>query len=155
MRWITLMFWLVVCFTVAGISASWTVSEMRTWYGTLVRPSLAPPNWVFGPVWSLLYVLMAIAVWSVCLAAASPWKSTAITLFVIQLALNFGWPLIFFRWHQIGWASVEVIVLWTAILLTTLAFARVSVTAAWLMTPYVAWVTFASVLNEEYWRLNR
>ena len=89
------------------------------------------------------------------MAASSPWKSAAITLFVSQLALNFAWSLIFFRWHQIGWALVDVIVLWTAILLTTLAFARVSMIAALLMTPYLAWVSFASVLNEEYWRLNR
>ncbi len=74
---------------------------------------------------------------------------------MIQLALNFAWSWIFFRSHQIGWALVEVIVLWTAILLTTLAMTRVSMTATWLMTPYLVWVTFAGVLNEEFWRLNR
>ncbi len=155
MRWITLTFWLLVCFTVAGTSASWTGSEVRGWYSTLVRPPIAPPNWIFGPVWTLLYALMAIAAWEVSIAASSPWKPVAISLFVSQLALNFAWSLIFFRWHQLGWALVEVIVLWTFILLTTLAFVRVSTTAAWLMIPYLTWVSFASVLNEEYWRLNR
>ena len=155
MRWITLMFWLFICFTVAGTSAWWTGSEVRCWYSTLARPSFAPPNWVFGPVWTLLYALMAIAAWKAGLAASSPWKSVAITLFVSQLALNFTWSLVFFRWHQIGWALVDVIFLWTAILLTTLAFARVSMIASWLMTPYLAWVGFASILNEEYLRLNR
>jgi len=155
MRWTFLLFWLVICFAVAGTSASWTGSEVRGWYSTLARPSIAPPNWVFGPVWTLLYALMAIAAWKASMAASSPWKSVALTLFVSQLALNFAWSLIFFRWHQIGWALVEVIVLWTAILLTTLALVRVSMIAAWLMTPYLAWVSFASVLNEEYWRLNR
>ena len=155
MRGIVLLFWLLVCFAIAGTSASWTGNEVRGWYSTLARPSIAPPNRVFGPVWTLLYGLMAIAAWKVSIAAPSPWKSVAITLFIGQLALNFAWSLIFFRWHQIGWALVGVIVLWIGILLTTLAFARVSVIAAWLMAPYLAWVSFASVLNEEYWRLNR
>jgi len=155
MRWTILLFWLVICFAVAGTSASWTDGEVRGWYRTLARPSIAPPNWVFGPVWTLLYALMAIAAWKASMAASTPWKSAAITLFVIQLALNFAWSLIFFRWHHIGWALAEVIVLWTAILCTILAFVRVSMIAAWLMTPYLAWVTFASILNEEYWRLNR
>lgn len=155
MRWISLMFWLVVCFAVAGTSALWTGGEVRGWYRTLARPSIAPPNWIFGPVWTLLYALMALAAWKASLAVPSPWKSTAIALFAIQLSLNFAWPLLFFRWHQIGWAFVEVIALWSAILLSTLALARVSMTATWLMTPYLAWVSFACVLNEEFWRLNR
>ena len=155
MRWISLIFWLVVCFAVAGLSATWSGSAVRTWYTTLARPWIAPPNWVFGPVWTLLYALMAIAVARVTQAAPSGVKSTAIALFVLQLALNFAWSWIFFRSHQIGWALAEIVILWIAILFTTLAFARLSSTAAWLMTPYLAWVSFATLLNAEFWRLNR
>lgn len=155
MRWIALFLWILLCFTVAGISSSWTAGEIPGWYRTLVRPSIAPPNWVFGPVWTVLYALMAIAVWRISCEAPSTWRNVAIALFLVQLALNFAWSLIFFRWHQIGWALLEVISLWFAILLTTWTFARVSRTAAWLMVPYLAWVGFAGLLNAAFWRLNR
>lgn len=155
MRWISLVFWILICFTVAGISSSFTVHEIAGWYSTLVRPSIAPPNWVFGPVWTCLYTLMAVAAWRASTSAASSWRSIAIILFLAQLALNFLWSFIFFHWHQIGWALLEVISLWFAILLTILAFGRVSRMAAWLMVPYLAWVSFASVLNGKYWQLNK
>ena len=155
MRWLLLIFWLVLCFAVAGISGSWTAREIPTWYRTLVRPSIAPPNWVFGPVWTLLYALMAFAAWRVSLTAPSSLRTAALTLFLLQLGLNFAWSLIFFRWHQIGWAFAEVLILWTMILSTELAFARISAPAAWLIAPYLAWVTFASILNAAFWQLNR
>jgi translocator protein len=155
MRWISLLFWILLCFAVAGVSGSWTAREIPNWYRTLVRPSIAPPNWVFGPVWTVLYALMAVAAWRLSLAAPSPWRTTAIVLFAAQLALNFAWSLIFFRWHRIGWALVEVVILWAAILSTTFAFARVSSLAAWLMAPYLAWVSFASILNAAFWQSNK
>ena len=154
MRWISLLFWIALCFTVAGISGRWTASEIPGWYRTLVRPAIAPPNWVFGPVWTLLYLMMAVAAWQVSQSAASPLRTWGLALFVLQLALNFWWSMIFFRQHALGAALVEVAFLWAAIGATTLVFARVSPSAAWLMAPYWAWVTFASVLNEEFWRVN-
>ncbi len=154
MRWIALISWLALCFAVAGVSGSSTASEVPGWYRSLVRPSIAPPSWVFGPVWSLLYALMAIAAWQVWQSAPSPLRTWGLLLFLVQLALNFAWSFIFFRYHAIGAALVEVIILWAAIGLTTLLFNRVSPSAAWLMAPYWAWVTFASVLNAAFWRLN-
>jgi tryptophan-rich sensory protein len=154
MRWIALVLWIGLCFAVAAVSGSWTASEIPGWYRTLVRPSIAPPNWVFAPVWSLLYLLMAVAAWQVWQSAASPLRTWGLVLFLVQLALNFAWSLIFFRQHAIGAALVEVVVLWAAIAATTVVFGRVSPLAAWLMAPYLAWVTFASVLNGAYWRLN-
>ncbi|HEY1208369.1 MAG TPA: TspO/MBR family protein [Terracidiphilus sp.] len=154
MRWISLICWIGICFAVAGVSGSWTASEVPGWYRTLTRPSIAPPNWVFGPVWTLLYALMAIAAWQVWESAASPWRTWGLALFLIQLLLNFTWSLIFFRHHAIGAALVEVVALWAAIGATTLVFGRVSPVAAWLMAPYWAWVTFATVLNAAFWRLN-
>jgi len=154
MRWIALIFWIGLCFAVAGVSGSWTASEIPGWYRTLNRPSIAPPNWVFGPVWSLLYLLMAVAAWQIWQSAASPLRTWGLVLFLAQLALNFAWSLIFFRQHAIGAALVEVVVLWAAIAATTAVFGRVSPVAAWLMAPYLAWVSFASILNGAYWRLN-
>jgi tryptophan-rich sensory protein len=109
---------------------------------------------VFGPVWTLLYALMAIAAWQVWLLAPSALRTWGLALFLAQLGLNFAWSWIFFRHHALGAALAEVVVLWAAIGATTLVFAKVAPVAAWLMTPYWAWVTFATVLNEEFWRLN-
>jgi len=154
MRWIALLCWFVLCFAVAAVSGKWTASEVPGWYQTLVRPAIAPPNWVFGPVWTLLYALMAIAAWQVWLSAPSALRAWGLALFLAQLALNFVWSWIFFRQHAIGAALAEVVLLWALIGVTTLVFGRVAPLAAWLMAPYWAWVSFASVLNAAYWRLN-
>ncbi len=154
MRWIWLLGWVVLCFAVAGISGSWTAAEVAGWYRTLHRPSIAPPDWVFGPVWTLLYLLMAIAAWRVWETPSSPMRSWGIWLFLAQLALNFAWSWIFFRQHAIGTALVEIVLMWAAIVCTMAVFSRVSPLAAWLMAPYLAWVSFATLLNGAFWRLN-
>jgi tryptophan-rich sensory protein len=154
MRWISLICWMGICFAVAGVSGLWTASEVPGWYRTLAKPAIAPPDWVFGPAWTLLYALMAIAAWRVWESAASPLRTWGLALFLVQLILNFAWSLIFFRQHDLGAALAEVVVLWVAIGVTTLVFSRVSPAAAWLMAPYLAWVTFAAVLNAAFWRLN-
>lgn len=154
MRWVGLSFWLVLCLGVAAIGGRWTSAEIPGWYRTLVRPSFAPPNWVFGPVWTLLYVLMAVAAWLSWSQAPSTAQTLALGLFVTQLGLNLAWSWIFFRNHAIGTALAEVAVLWAAIGATTIAFTRVSPVAALLMVPYWAWVSFATALNAGFWRLN-
>jgi translocator protein len=154
MRWFSLLGWVVLCFAVGGFAGAGTAGDVEGWYRTLVRPSFAPPNWVFGPVWSLLYALMAIAAWQVWQSAPSPARSWGIALFLIQLALNFAWPWLFFRQHWLGVSLVEIVLLWMAIAATTWAFGRVSTLPAWLMAPYLAWVTFATALNAGFWRLN-
>jgi tryptophan-rich sensory protein len=154
MRWISLICWIGLCFAVAGVSGSWTASEVPGWYRTLARPAIAPPDWVFGPVWTLLYALMAIAAWRVWESPASPLRTWGLALFLAQLLLNFAWSWIFFHHHALGAALTEIVVLWVAIGAITLVFGRISPAAAWLMAPYWAWVTFASVLNAAFWRLN-
>ena len=151
MRWVWLAVWFAVCFGVAGVGMA---AEIPGWYRTLARPAIAPPNWVFAPVWTLLYALMAVAAWRVSLAGPSPARTWGLALFLVQLALNFAWSWIFFRQHALGAALVEVIVLWAAIGATTSVFAQAAPIAAWLMAPYLRWVSFASVLNGAYWRLN-
>lgn len=136
---------------IGNIGSLATFSQITTWYTALDKPSFNPPNAIFGPAWTLLYALMGVAL---SLVLAEKNNKRAITLFAIQLALNVLWSFIFFGWHAPGWAFVEIIVLWIAILATIIEFKKLSTTAAWLMVPYLAWVTFAAVLNFAVWRLN-
>jgi tryptophan-rich sensory protein len=154
MRWVSLVCWIALCFAVAGVSGSWTATEVAGWYRTLQRPGFAPPDWVFGPVWTLLYAMMAVSAWRVWLTPSSTARTAGISLFLVQLALNFCWTLIFFRQHHIGAALVEIVALWVAIAATALVFSRVSPLAAWLLVPYLAWVSFATALNWGFWRAN-
>ena len=155
MRWLSLLLWMALSFTVAGVGSRWTTAEIPVWYRTLVRPAMAPPNWVFAPVWTLLYLLMALAAWLASQTAPSPLRTWGLALFLVQLALNLAWSWIFFRQHALGAALGEVVLLWAAIGATTLVFRAISPLAAGLMLPYWAWVTFATLLNEEFWRLNQ
>jgi tryptophan-rich sensory protein len=121
------------------------------WYAALNKPVWNPPSWLFGPAWTLLYTLMAVAAWLV-------WKrvgfSRPLGLYFVQLALNAAWTPIFFGAHQLGWALIEILVMWIMILFTLLSFRRVNPTAGWLFLPYLAWVSFATYLNFTLWRLN-
>jgi len=155
MHWISLLLWLGICFAVAGTGGWLTAGEIDGWYQTLRRPTIAPPNGVFGPVWTLLYVLMAVAAWQVWQAEPSLLRTAGIALFLVQLALNLAWSWLFFNKHDIGVALVDVILLWFVVGFTTLIFGGVTPLAAWLMLPYQAWLTFAAVLNGAYWLLNR
>ena len=154
MRWLSLVCWIVACLAVGAIGGRWTGPEIPGWYRTLRKPSFNPPSWVFAPVWTTLYVLMAIAVWLITEFEPSPVRSVALILFAIQLTLNLAWSWIFFHLHAIGPAAVEVIVLWCAICASMVAFSQLSPVAEWLMAPYLAWTTFASILNVTIWRLN-
>lgn len=140
---------------VGATSGFFTITGIESWYQTINKPSWNPPGSVFGPVWTTLYVLMGVALFLVWKSSGSDTlKRTAITLFAIQLILNFFWSFIFFDQQQPGWAFVEIITLWFFILLTIFSFARVSKTAAWLLVPYISWVSFAAILNYTIWKLN-
>ena len=140
---------------VGAISGFFTATGVESWYQTINKPSWNPPGWIFGPVWTTLYVMMGIALFLVWKSDSSDiLKKTAIALFAIQLILNFFWSFIFFNQHQIGWALVEIIAMWIFILLTIFAFGNVSKLAAWLLVPYISWVSFATILNYTIWKLN-
>lgn len=146
---------ITVCLSVGGISGYLTANEIPTWYATLNKPSFNPPNWIFAPVWTTLYIFMAIALWLVWKSDVSTnIKNTAILVFVIQLVLNFFWSIIFFSLHQLGFALVEIAFMWVFILLCIIKFYPISRTAAYLLIPYLLWVSFASVLNFAIWKLN-
>lgn len=154
MHWLSLVGLIVLCEGVGVLGGLWTGPEIRGWYRTLAKPSFNPPGWIFGPVWTTLYLLMAIAAWLVFNTPATSARTLGLGLFLVQLALNLAWSWIFFRKHAIGAAAVEVALLWCSIGGTTVLFSQVSVVAAWLMAPYWAWVSFASILNATIWRLN-
>lgn len=141
---------------VGGLGSLATIGGVRTWYPTLVRPSFAPPDWVFGPVWTLLYLMMGTASWLVWRAGADrPEVRSALILYLLQLGLNLAWSWLFFGLHRPGLALIEILALLALILWTMLRFAPISTAAAWLLVPYAAWVMFATVLNAGFWWLNR
>lgn len=145
---------LIIPLAVGGISGFFTVSAIPGWYQTIQKPSWNPPNWVFGPVWTTLYVLMGIAMYWIWTQPRTEQRQRALYLNATQLVLNFFWSLIFFNLHAIGWALVEIALLWTLIITTMFAYDKVYKPAAWLLLPYIAWVTFATLLNGTIWWLN-
>ncbi len=153
-RWIGLLVFLVVCIGAGGVGALSTTPEIEGWYRTLNKPSWNPPDSLFGPVWTTLYVLMAIAGWLVWKSAGIRKTTLPLSLFGVQLVLNVAWSFLFFGLHRPGWAFVEIMVLWLTILATTFTFYRCSKPAGWLFLPYLAWVSFASFLNCAIWRMN-
>lgn len=148
------VYFLLVSFVVAALGALATNPEIEGWYRSLVRPQWTPPNAVFGPVWTVLYLLMAISAWLVWSTVGLRRGFVPLLWFHVQLLLNVSWSWIFFHFHQPGWAFVEILCLWVAIALTALHFFRIRRLAAALLAPYLAWVTFAAGLNFAIWRLN-
>jgi translocator protein len=145
---------LAASFAAAALGNLFTGPAIPDWYATLEKPGFTPPSWVFGPAWTTLYILMAVAAWRVWTRAGFRDASTALTLYFIQLALNAAWSMIFFGLRAPGWALIEILVLLAAIVATTVLFFRHSRLAGWLMVPYVGWVTFATALNGAIWWLN-
>ena len=137
-----------------SLGGIFTIAEIPTWYAGLNKPSFNPPNWIFGPMWTTLYVLMGISFYLIWKRPISLERSLAIRLFIIQFILNFCWSILFFYMHQIGWAFAEIITMWVFILLTIIQFRKLSPTAAALLIPYLLWVSFASILNGSIWQLN-
>ena len=145
--------WFVLATLGVGASASlFTEPNIPTWYAGLNHPAIAPPNWVFAPVWTLLYVLMGIAAWRVW--RITTLKSKEMIAFAVQLALNFAWSALFFAAHRIGAAAAEAVILWLSILVTALLFWRRDRMAGLLLLPYLAWAGFAAVLTRAFWHLN-
>ena len=145
---------LVVCLGASWIAAWATSISVATWYPTLAKPDFTPDDGVFAPVWLTLYILMALAGWRVWRKEGLARAGGALTLFVIQLAFNMLWSIWFFGMQQIGLALIDIVLLWIAIAATIVAFWRIDVFAAVLLLPYLAWVSFAALLNFEIWRLN-
>jgi len=144
-----------VCLLAGVIGSSFTIKSISTWYAFLVKPFFAPPNWLFGPAWTVLYILMGISLFLVLKHGIGKVKEKiAVTFFGIQLVLNVFWSLLFFTLHNPFLAFIEIIAMWFSILLTIVMFYKISKKAAYLLIPYILWVTFASILNASIWLLN-
>jgi len=142
----------VICLAAGAMGGLVTGPAVKTWYPTLQKPSWNPPSWLFAPVWTVLYVLMAIAAWLVWRAGL--FFGTPGILFGLQLILNMLWSWFFFGKHRPDQSFAEILVLWVSILATAVAFVQVNLVAGWLFVPYLLWVTFAAVLNGTIWRMN-
>lgn len=146
---------LLVPLAAGWIGSVFTMSAIDSWYSTLVKPSFNPPDMVFGPVWSILYFLMGVSLYLVWREGASvPRVNFAIGIFGVQIILNTLWSIVFFGMQSPGGALLVIGLLWVAILANIFAFARISKMAAYLLVPYLLWVSFAAVLNFEIWILN-
>jgi benzodiazapine receptor len=143
--------WVLLCFAAASLGALYPPDE---WYAALQKPTWNPPGWIFGPVWSALYTMMAVAAWLVWKRGGFAAQRRPLGVFLAQLALNALWTPLFFGLHWPGVAFVEILLLGLAIAWTTALFWRVQRPAAYLLMPYLAWVSFAAVLNGTLWRLN-
>lgn len=143
-------------FGVALIGGAATASSVSTWYPTLNKPVWQPPAWVFGPVWTLLYLMMAIASWLVWQKRAQNEAQVyrALGWYGLQLGLNLAWSVIFFGMRQIGLALIEIVLLWATLAITIIKFGRIQRGAAGLLLPYLLWTTFAAALNAAIWWLN-
>ncbi len=136
-----------ICLGAGVLGSFFTVSSIPTWYVTLNKPIFSPPNWVFGPVWTILYVLMGISLYLILSTKEKVNRQKAVITFAIQLILNATWSIIFFGLKNPTLALVNIVALWVAIILTIKAFYKINKLAAYLLIPYLLWVTFASSLN--------
>ncbi len=152
---LVLIGFLAASFTAAAIGGLTTADNVRTWYPEINKPSWNPPSWLFGPVWTVLYVFMSIAAWRIWRLRESADATIALRLFFVQLVLNALWSLIFFGLHSPGWAFIEIVILWGLLANLQGRFWRLDRFAGCLWAPYLAWVSFATILNATIWWLNR
>ena len=152
--WLPFAVLLALCAAGAALGGAVTALSVDTWYQTLAKPSINPPDWVFGPVWSALFAMMALAAALVWRHGPGPTRREAMAWFGAQLALNLSWSCLFFGLRLIGPAFMCLLVLWLAIAGTALRFRRIDPVAGWLLLPYLGWVAYAGLLNALIWRLN-
>jgi tryptophan-rich sensory protein len=152
---ISLIVAIITCQAAGIVGSIFTASKIPTWYKGLIKPALNPPSWVFGPVWTTLYLLMGIAlyiIWKKGLSTEG--VKFALTIFAVQLILNALWSIVFFNMENLGLALINIVLMWISILWTIVLFYRLSPTAGLLLIPYILWVSFASYLNYAIWTLN-
>jgi len=154
-NWASLLVCVAIPLVAGTLSGFANVNSINTWYNTLIKPSFNPPNYLFGPVWTILYILMGVSLYIVVQTTKSDLRTTALIIFGLQLALNFSWSFIFFYFQSPAFALIVILALWIAILMMLLYFYKLSPLAAYLQIPYFLWVSFATVLNGSIWYLNK
>jgi benzodiazapine receptor len=140
---------------IGGIAGMFTSEAIPGWYASLIQPSFNPPNWVFGPVWTTLYIILGISLFLIWKLPASKQRNQAILIFLVQLLLNFCWSFFFFYFKMIGLALIDIVALWIIIVVMLVQFYKMKPVAAYINIPYLLWVTFATALNLAYFFLNR
>ncbi len=153
-KWKVYAFWIVITEAVGALAGFLTSQSADIYAEMIEKPPLSPPGWAFPVVWVILYALMGIAAVRVMLTEDTPQRDLAINLYIAQLIVNFFWPLFFFNLMAYGFSAVWLLILWVLVLLTILQFRKIDRVAAWLLLPYLAWLTFAAYLNIGVWRLN-
>jgi len=154
-HWRPLIGWILLCEVVGIIGSIFTVPQISSWYATLVKPSFSPPNWVFGPVWIVLYALMGFAayrIWSQGMKKTH--RRMGMYIFIAQLVCNFLWSILFFSFHTISLAFVDIAIMWVCIAVLILRFEKSDSLISYSLLPYLFWVSFAMVLNYNLWLLN-
>ncbi len=151
---IKLVISILIPLALGAVAGRFTAQAVPDWYASLNRPSYNPPNWVFGPVWTILYILLGISLYLIWKQFPSKERNNALRIFSLQMFLNFIWSFVFFYFNQIGLALVVIIGLWLSIVFMLISFYKLKPLAAYLNIPYLIWVTFASVLNAAYFILN-
>lgn len=145
---------ILIPLALGAIAGRFTAQAVPDWYASLNRPSFNPPNWIFGPVWTVLYILLGISLYLIWKQIPSKERNNALLIFSLQMFLNFIWSFVFFYFNQIGLALIVIIGLWISIIFMLISFYKLKPSAAYLNLPYLLWVTFASVLNAGYFILN-
>jgi translocator protein len=146
---------IILCLGGGLLSGFFSQSGLGTWYASINKPSWNPPSSLFGPVWTTLYILMGIALWTIWKSETPEnQKNKALLIFGIQLFLNFIWSILFFKLESPSWALVDIILMVVTIITTIFVFADISKKAAWLLVPYICWVSFATILNYTIWSIN-
>jgi benzodiazapine receptor len=151
---IKLILSLILPLSIGAFAGMFTSEAIPGWYATLNRPSFNPPNWLFGPVWTTLYLLMGISFYLIWKQEKSKERNFAILFFLVQLAFNFAWSFIFFYFNKIGLAFAEIVLLWLSIVVMIIRFYKIKPITAYMNIPYLLWVSFASILNLSYYLLN-
>jgi tryptophan-rich sensory protein len=146
-KWFKLLTSIILCEGAGFLGTFFTIPSITTWYASLNKPSFNPPNWIFGPVWTTLYLLMGVSLFLVLEKKLKKQKSSLLILFSVQLFLNFLWSIIFFGWHLPILALGDIILLWISITLLIIDFWKFSKFASLMLIPYLLWVSFASILN--------
>lgn len=154
-RFLALVGFIAAAFVAGGIGSAATFEHVRTWYPSLHKPSWTPPNWLFGPVWTCLYVMMAVAAWRVWRSRPAAAAKTEIALYASQITLNLLWSVLFFGLRNPALGLIDIVLLWALLLFMQVRFYRADLLAALLWLPYLLWVSFATALNTAIWWLNR
>lgn len=145
---------LTACYGAAAMGGIFSAQGVGDWYQALAKPSWTPPAWIFGPVWTVLYGMMAMAAWLIWKRCDQKIGTVPISLFLFQLALNAIWSPLFFGLHRVDIALIDIVLLWVVVAATVWVFLRRDLTAGLLLIPYLLWITFATGLNFAIWRLN-